>query len=301
MTIPKYEEIMLPLLRHVSDRKEHLMRDIYRVLADFFKLTKDERSELLSSGKQSVFENRVGWARTYLVKAGLLESKRRAYINITDKGIETLDKNLKEINIEYLKNFPEFLEFLKTTKSKETIPPNGNDDTPLEAIESNYQLLKKNLAFELLQKVKNSTPKFFEILVVDLLVKMGYGGTWRDAAKVLGKPGDEGIDGIIKEDKLGLDVIYIQAKKWEGVISRPEIQKFVGALQGQKAIKGIFITTSYFSKEAEEFAAQINSKIILIDGEQLVDFMIENDIGVSKETIYEIKKIDNDYFVEDSF
>jgi restriction system protein len=297
MAIPKYEEIMLPLLKYASDKSQHNIREAYGDLAIKLKLTEDEKSELLPSGTQPLFENRVGWARTYLVKAGLLESKKRSYFNITKRGIETLSKNLNAINIEYLKNFTEFLEFLQATKPKETIDPIKSDSTPFEAIESNFQLIKKNLASELLQKVKESNPKFFEVLVIDLLVKMGYGGTRSDAARVLGKTGDEGIDGIIKEDKLGLDVIYVQAKKWEGSVSRPEIQKFVGALEGQKARKGVFITTSSFSKEARDYASQVNSKVILIDGDQLVEFMVENDIGVSIETVYEIKRIDNDYFI----
>jgi len=297
MSIPKYEEIMLPLLELSSDNKEHHVQEAYARLAEKFGLTEEEREELLPSGTQSLFENRVGWARTYLVKAGLLESKKRGYFNITKRGIDVIKENLEEINSEYLKKYPEFIDFLKSVKT------NGEKDksksTPFEIIGNNFQLIRKNLASELLQKVKESDSKFFENLVVDLLVKMGYGGTKRDAARVIGKSGDGGIDGIIKEDRLGLDVIYIQAKKWEGTVSRPEIQKFVGALEGQKAKKGVFITTSNFSKEAKEYISQINSKVILIDGEQLVDFMIENDIGVSKEMVYEIKKIDIDYFTEE--
>ena len=297
MTIPKYEEIMLPLIKLASDNEEHHVREAYDNLAKRFNLSEKEKKELLPSGLQSIFENRFGWAKTYLVKAGLLESKKRGYFNIIKRGSAVLQENLKEINVEYLKKYPEFLDFQKSVK----IPTSKGktESTPFEIIENNFQLIKSNLANELLQKVKESNPIFFENLVVDLLVKMGYGGSRRDAARVIGKSGDGGIDGIIKEDKLGLDVIYIQAKKWEGGVSRPEIQKFVGALEGQKAKKGIFITTSTFSKEAKDYASQISSKVILIDGEQLVDFMIENDIGVSKEIVYEVKKIDIDYFTED--
>jgi len=297
MTIPKYEEIMLPLIKLASDNKEHHVREAYDNLAKRFNLSEKERKELLPSGLQSIFENRFGWARTYLVKAGLLESKKRGYFNVTKRGSAVLQENLKEINLEYLKKYPEFLDFQKSVRTPSS--KGKTESTPFEIIENNFQLIRSNLANELLQKVKESNPRFFENLVVDLLVKMGYGGTRRDAARVIGKSGDGGIDGIIKEDKLGLDVIYIQAKKWEGVVSRPEIQKFVGALEGQKAKKGIFITTSTFSKEAKDYASQISSKVILIDGEQLIDFMIENDIGVSKEMIYEMKKIDIDYFTEE--
>jgi restriction system protein len=293
MVIPKYLELMLPLLEFAKDGREHQVREAYEYLAEKFELTDEERKELLSSGTQSLFENRVGWARTYLVKAGLLESKKRGYFNITERGLGVLKEGLEEINLEYLKIYPEFMDFLKSVKKDE------DESTPLEIIEENFQLLRKNISDELLQKVKESSPGFFEKLVIDLLVKMGYGGTRKDAAKVIGKSGDGGIDGIINEDRLGLDVIYVQAKKWEATISRPEIQKFVGALEGQKAKKGIFITTSDFSEKAKDYISQINSKVILIDGEQLVDFMIENEIGVSKEVAYEIKKIDTDYFTED--
>lgn len=297
MTIPKYEEIMLPLLKFAKDSSEHHVREAYDNLAKKFNLSEKEREELLPSGTQSLFENRVGWARTYLVKAGLMESKKRGYFNITKRGSAVLQENLKEINLEYMKKYPEFLDFQKSVRTPSS--KDKRESTPFEIIENNFQIIRKNLANELLQKVKESNPRFFENLVVDLLVKMGYGGTRRDAARVIGKSGDGGIDGIIKEDKLGLDVIYIQAKKWEGVVSRPEIQKFVGALEGQKAKKGIFITTSTFSKEAKDYASQISSKVILINGEQLVDSMIENDIGVSKEMVYEMKKIDIDYFTEE--
>jgi len=297
MSIPKYEEIMLPLLELSSDNKEYHVQEAYDKLAKKFGLTEEEREESLPSGAQSLFENRVGWARTYLVKAGLLESKKRGYFNITKRGLDVLKENLEEINSEYLKKYQEFTNFLKSVRTTGT--KEKSKSTPFEIIENNFQLIRKNLANELLQKVKDSDSKFFENLVVDLLVKMGYGGTRKDAARVIGKSGDGGIDGIIKEDRLGLDVIYIQAKKWEGNVSRPEIQKFVGALEGQKAKKGVFITTSNFSKDAKDYISQISSKVILIDGEQLVDFMIENDIGVSKEMIYEIKKIDIDYFTEE--
>lgn len=301
MVIPKYEELMLPLLEFAKDGKVHQVREAYEYLAEKFGLTDKERKELLLSGTQSLFENRVGWARTYLVKAGLLESKKRGYFNITERGLDVLKEGLKEINSEYLKRYSEFMNFLKSVKTSVNATPSKDESesTPFEIIEGNFQLLRKNLANELLQKIKESSPGFFEKLVIDLLVKMGYGGTRKDAAKVIGKSGDGGIDGIINEDRLGLDVIYIQAKKWEATISRPEIQKFVGALEGQKAKKGIFITTSNFSEKAKDYISQINSKVILIDGEQLVDFMIENNIGVSKEVAYEIKRIDMDYFTED--
>ena len=300
--IPDYQSIMLPLLKQVSDKNEHKFRDLIEALAKQFELSDDERKELLPSGQQPIFDNRVGWAKTYLKKAGLLDTPRRATITITERGLDILRKNPTEINVKFLKQFPEFVEF-QTTKREEAseeITEESLSQTPEETLEAAYQKIRKSLAQELINKVMNLPPSFFERLVVELLVKMGYGGSIKDAGKAIGKSGDEGIDGTIKEDKLGLDIIYIQAKKWQfsNVVGRPEIQKFVGALMGQKAKKGVFISTSKFTKEAKEFATNIDSKIVLIDGEQLTQLMIDNDVGVSKVGAYEIKKIDSDYFEE---
>lgn len=297
--IPKYNEIMLPLLKLHIDKKNHSIQESYDYIYNFFKLTEKEKKELLLSGKQTVINNRVGWAKTYLTKAGLLEKTDKSFSRITNSGLDILKEELKEINRKYLlEKFPEFRNFLKSEKKDKDYIKSDEDTTPIEKLENSYNEIRESLANELINVVKKSSPEFFENLVIDLLLKMGYGGSKRDAAEALGKSGDEGIDGIIKEDKLGLDVIYIQAKKWEGVVSRPEIQKFVGALDGQKARKGIFITTSNFSQQALDYASKVNVKIVLIDGETLVNYLIYNDIGVSLETSYEIKKIDTDYFNE---
>jgi restriction system protein len=245
MAIPDYQTVMLPLLDFVSDGKERHIREAVEALAAEFDLNEDERLELLPSGKQPTFNNRVNCASTYMKEAGLVEKPRRGYLKITARGLSVLNAKPKAINSKFLERCPEFIAFReKSGKSIKPKPPQGNgreedEQTPIEAIESAYQTVRNSLVTELLQQIKVCSPEFFERLVVDVLVKMGYGGTRMDAGKAIGKSGDEGIDGIINEDRLGLDVIYIQAKRWDGTVSRPEIQKFVGALQGQKARKGI--------------------------------------------------------------
>ncbi len=301
MSIPDYQSIMLPLLKLASDKKEHSMQDAIECLASLFKVSKDELQELLPSGQQKIFDNRVGWARTYLKKAGLLDSPRRGVFVIAEKGLEVLKSNPPKINVAFLRQYPEFVEFQTVKKGSKEIEDGevSVQQTPEESLEYGYQKLRQALAQDLLGKIKSCSAVFFEKLVVELLVKMGYGGSRRDAGQAIGKSGDEGIDGIIKEDKLGLDVIYIQAKKWDGVVGRPEIMKFVGALQGQHARKGIFITTSYFTDDAVQYARKIDSKIILIDGDELSKLMIDHDIGVAQMASYDIKRIDSDYFSEE--
>jgi restriction system protein len=304
MAIPDFQSIMLPLLKYLEDKKEHHIREAIETLSQQFGLTPEERKTLLASGQQYVFDNRVGWARTYLKKAGLIETTRRGYLKITERGLQVLQENPKEINVRYLMKFPEFVEFRSLKREKEE--PDKEKEagivdllTPEELIENAYQRLRQNLAAELIQRVKECSPSFFEKLVIDLLISMGYGGTRKDAGEAIGRSGDEGIDGIIKEDRLGLDIVYIQAKKWENPVTRPEIQKFAGALLGRKAKKGIFITTSGFTKDAREYAEKIESKIVLIDGETLAQLMIDHNIGVSPVASYTLKKIDNDYFAEE--
>ncbi|OGW39095.1 MAG: restriction endonuclease [Nitrospirae bacterium RBG_13_39_12] len=299
MSIPDYQAVMLPLLKILADEQEHSFRDSIENLAQFFKLSAEERKELLPSGQQKVFDNRIGWARTYLKKAGLMESTRRGFFKITKLGLDALKQNPPEINVKFLEQYPEFIEFKQIRKEKVSSEIEEIDkQSPEDLVVAGYQKIRQELADELLAQIKSCSPEFFEKLLVELLVKMGYGGSRKDAGKAIGKTGDEGIDGIIKEDKLGLDTIYIQAKRWENTVSRPEIQKFAGALQGHRAKKGIFITTSSFSKEALDFVSKIDSKIILIDGEHLTQLMIDYDIGVSKIASYDIKKIDTDYFLD---
>jgi restriction system protein len=301
MSIPDYQKIMLPLLKYSSDGVEHSFREAVEKMATFFEISEDERSELLPSGKQPIFDNRVGWAKTYLTKAHLLELPKRGHLIITKRGINLLKKPPLEITSKFLEQFEEFKKF--TTQKKEPQIDNSHpailsnsDLTPDDILAKTYNELKESIEFEVLEQVKSITPMFFEQLVIDLLVSMGYGGNRQDAARAVGKSGDGGIDGIINEDRLGLDVIYVQAKRWDNIVGRPEIQKFAGALEGQRARKGIFITTSSFTKEAIDFAKNIEKKIILIDGKGLSKLMVEHNIGVSVIGTYEIKKLDLDYF-----
>jgi len=296
---------MLPLLEITGDKKEHTIQKVRDSLAKIFSLSEEERAKILSKSKQKMFDNRVGWARTYLKKAELLVYEPKGYFKITDRGLKVLQEKPSKINVKYLKRFPELLEFIKPPikidhlKDKE-IELILEKKTPEDLLEIGYEKYQEKLFSDLLERIKQCSPEYFERLVVELLVGMGYGGSFEDAGKAIGKSGDEGIDGIIKEDKLGLDVIYLQAKKWtKSPISRPEIQKFAGALLGKKAKKGVFITTSTFSVGAIDYAKNVENKIILIDGEQLTKYMLENGIGVSEIASYKINKIDLDYFAEE--
>ena len=289
---------MLPLLKYAADNNEHKFSDAVEYLSNEFSLTKEEREELLPSKTQDVISNRIGWARTYMKKAGLLEDTRRGYFKITERGQSVLSENLNKITTKYLGKFEEFKAFRDKHIEKETDHDISLsvDETPEEMLENGFAKLSENLVDEVLSKISECSPSFFEHLVIDLLVHMGYGGSFSEAAQVVGKSGDEGIDGIIKEDKLGLDTIYVQAKRWKGVVGRPEIQKFAGALLGQKASKGVFITTSSFTKEAVEYASSVDRKVVLIDGTKLATLMIEHNVGISTVRNFEIKRIDSDYF-----
>lgn len=302
--IPDYQTLMLPVLKSVADGKEHKFREIADSIAKNFGLTEEELGYLLPSGNQSIFDNRVGWAKTYLKKACLIEYKGKGVLKITERGKHVLKDSPQKIDNKFLKQYDEFNEFQNKVNPKEEKQETETDyknQTPEELIETAFHDFQKSLAEELLDKIRNVSPSFFEKLVVALLVKMGYGGSIKDAGQAIGRTGDEGIDGIIKEDKLGLDVIYIQAKRWKenNVIGRPEIQKFVGALAGQGAKKGVFITASSFTKEALDYKPMNDTKVILIDGMKLANLMIEYNLGVAQLHCYELKKLDNDYFDEE--
>lgn len=294
---------MLPLLQLTADQKEHSMQDATDALAVQFELSEKEIMQLLPSARKRIFYDRVGWALTYLKKAGAITAPRRGRFEISQRGLDILKDPPDRISVSFLERFAEFVEF-RTRKSdtdtdEVTHVSDQGTQTPEEAIEVAYQNLRQNLADEILRTIKSCSPAFFERLVIDLLVTMGYGGTRTDAGKAIGKSGDDGIDGIINEDRLGLDVIYIQAKKWENSVGRPEIQKFAGALQGQRAKKGIFITTSTFTKDAQDFAARIDSKITLVDGASICQLMIDYGVGVNPVATFELKRLDSDYFFED--
>lgn len=300
MAIPDYQAFMLPVLQTAGDGRDHTLRDAIETMAQQFGITEAERKELLPSGRQTTLLNRVGWAVTYLKKAMLLEAPKRGIFRITERGRQVLKDAPPAINVAYLNRFEEFRAFrtLRHEKDKPVKPPtNGDSDpTPEEALEAAYQALRDELADELLTQLNSNSSSQFEQTVIDLLVAMGYGGSLEDAGKAIGRSGDEGIDGIIKEDRLGLDVIYVQAKRWDNTVGRPEIQKFAGALQGQRARKGVFITTSEFSAEAHDYVSRIETKIVLIDGRRLTHFMIDHNIGVTPTGVYEVKRLDSDYF-----
>ncbi len=295
---------MLPLLELAADGNEHSMQDARDQLAQKFGVTEEEQNTLLPSGRQPVFSNRVGWAKSYLTQAGALDASRRGFFRIAERGRGILREKPQRITVKFLERFPEFIEFrAPQAKHEEELSAGSNiaedKQTPEEMLDAAYQRLRQDTAAELLLRVKKSSSAFFEHLVVELLLKMGYGGSLKEAGSAIGRSGDEGIDGIIKEDRLGLDVIYLQAKKWEGTVGRPEIQKFVGALHGKRAKKGVFITTGAFSSEAIEYVGNIDPKVVLIDGRQLADFMIDFGLGVTESSNYQVKRIDSDYFGEE--
>ena len=303
MAVPDFQSFMLPLLKAVSDGKEYNLSEVVDKLAEQFQLSNEDKKELLPSGRKTRVDDRAGWAQTYLRKAGLLERTGRGKFRVTERGLDVLKSNPDKINIKFLRQYPEFVEFQNL--SRQSAKPDAEaeneilDETPEETLESGYQNLRRNLAQELLDRVKKCSPRFFESLVVDLLVAMGYGGSRKDAGQAVGQSGDGGVDGIIKEDRLGLDVVYIQAKRWEGTVGRPAVQAFAGSLEGQRARKGVLITTSQFSQDAKDYVSRIEKKIVLIDGEQLAQLMIDHGIGVAEVATYTVKKMDLDYFGEE--
>jgi restriction system protein len=299
---------MLPLLKFSSDQKGHHVREMIDYLAGEFQLSAEEKRRLLPSGNDIIFDNKVKWSRLYIGKAGLLESTKTGYWKITKRGLQVLSQNPPKIDVKFLEQFPEYREWRKTTSRETKGETTGKvkvveEKTPEEDVEYGCQQMRNELVQRLLIRIKNASPKFFETLVVELLVKMGYGGSKKDAkdaGAVVGGSGDEGIDGVIKQDRLGLDVIYIQAKRWENTtVSGSELQKFVGALEEKRANKGVFITTSNFTKSANECVEKIGKQVVLIDGEELAKLMIDYDIGVSRVKAYEIKRLDSDYFTEE--
>ncbi len=301
MSVPKYNELMLPLLQYASDGEEHHVRNASEAIAEHLQLTEDQLTELIPSGKQTRYYNRIHWAKSHLLKAGLLESTGRGFFKITQRGYEELASNPSEITNEDLRKYSEYIEFLSpnvniaisdlTVESEEVV-------TPDERMDATYTQLRKGLIDDLLETVISVSPAFFERVVVDLLLAMGYGGAL-DSGETIGRSGDGGVDGIIREDKLGLDSIYIQAKRYAASngVGRPEIQGFVGSLMGLGANKGVFITTSYFSQQAIQYAQSLqNLKVILIDGDELAKLMIEHNVGVSVQKTYVIKQVDENYF-----
>ena len=300
MPIPPYQDIFVPLLNIVSDGRVHSVAELLEPLADQFKLTVEERNELLPSGKQATFHNRLGWAKTYLTKALILESVGRGRFQITDRGRELNSKGLTQINSQVLRAYDEFRMFTSQGDSIESGVPDDSTtsgvQTPEEILAIAYQNMRSQLAGDLIQKVMGCSPAFFEGLVLDLLLAMGYGGSRREAATAVGRSSDGGIDGIINEDRLGLDAVYIQAKRWQGGVGSPVVRDFVGSLVGHSANKGVLITTSYFTTEAKQFAAKVPQKVVLIDGPRLAELMTDFGIGVQIVDTYVHKRVDEGYF-----
>jgi len=287
------------MLQMASDGGVWSVADARKELAKHFQLTEEEIEELLPSGRQARFANRVAWAKVYLERGAWLSSPERAHFQITDRGREVLQNPPEEISVKFLSQYPEFQEFRsRSSKNSEDESEEVDSDTPEETLESSYLTIRKNLASEVLERVMACTPRFFEHLVVDLLLNMGYGRAGGGSGERVGQSGDEGIDGIISEDRLGLEMVYLQAKRWEGTVGRPEIQKFFGALHGKRARKGVFITTGSFSADAAAYVQTIDPKVALVDGEQLAEYMIDFGLGVSLARAYEVKRIDTDYFEE---
>lgn len=306
MPIPDYQTLMLPLLLLTKDGKEHTLAQAAEAIAQQFSLSEAERNEMLPSGGQLKIFSRIGWSRTYMAKAGLIETVSRGKFRVTPRGLSLLSTNPQKIDVSLLNQYPEFVAFrtgtAPTKSNSDTIGEvdlNAAQQTPQELLESSYQTLHRQIADDLLEKISKASPRFFEKLVVDLLVAMGYGGSRKDAGRAIGKSGDDGIDGIIKEDRLGLDAVYVQAKRWKATVGRPDVQSFAGSLEGHRARKGVFITTSQFSGDAKEYVTRIEKKIILIDGEQLANLSIEFGIGVEPITTYKVQRIDADYFEEE--
>src|SRR5450759_1011638 len=292
MPIPDYQLLMLPVLRFAGDRKEHSVSEFRQRVAAEFNLSEQELAERLASDSQTVFANRIGWAVQYLKAAVTLESVKRGVYQLSDRGLALM-------TVKTLRQFPEFMEFHEKASAPSaatTAPASETKATPEESLEQSYQTLREALAIELLGTIKNGTPAAFEKIVVDLLVAMGYGGSVEDAGKVVGKSGDGGIDGIIKQDKLGLDFLYVQAKRWKDVVGSPEVMKFSGSLTKKHANRGVFITTSFFSKDALEYIEEMPQRIILIDGRRLASLMIEHNVGVAPAKTYTLKRLDQDYF-----
>jgi len=304
MAIPDFQSVMRPVLEAVRDGEAHALADVRESVKEAFELSDEERKARLPSGNQTVINNRVGWSRTYLNKAGLLTIPERGMVQITDRGRDALIKGPERISVSWLKQFPEFHDFHShkpkpVSASSEAVENDLEEATPDEQLASAHQSLMESLADEVLDSIRKASPSFFEKLVVDLMISMGYGGSRKEAGQATQATNDDGIDGIIKEDKLGLDTIYLQAKRWTNTVHRPEIDKFIGALTRQRARKGVFLTTSDFSSGARDAAAGLDMKVVLIDGRELAQLMIENNLGVNVKDVYEVKQVDIDYFVEE--
>jgi restriction system protein len=309
IAIPDYQTLMLPLLRASTDGEKRIA-DVADRIADEVGLTSEERMALLPSGRQRLLHNRLHWSKFYMSKAGLIASPSRGRFTATQEARKLLATNPDRINVALLMQYPSFREWYKsqgerTSDAAEAIAdakaPTAGTVTPEEQIENAYQAVLSVLRTDLLERIAQNSPSFFEQLIVDLLVAMGYGGSHKSAASQLGQSGDGGVDGVINEDRLGLDRVYVQAKRYAkgNTVGRPEIQAFVGSLVGLGATKGVFVTTSAFSPQARDFVKHLSQRVILVDGESLSDLMIEHKVGVRTSRAIEFKRLDEDFFSED--
>lgn len=303
MPVPLFNDFIGPFLKFAADGKSHSLEEARSFLKHHFKLSDTEAQEKTRSGKRPKFVDRVQWARTYLAMAGCLEAPSRGVFSITKRGQELFKQKGLSASIDDLRGFQEFLAFQapqeQNRKAKKEVPVSSESLTPEERIEHSYEVYLGFLKADLLQKVRSCSPSFFESLVVELVVAMGYGGSI-DAAKTVGRTGDGGIDGLINQDKLGLDTVYIQAKRWTGTVGRPEVSSFVGSLSAFKARKGIVITSGGFSEQARSYVQSIKEKVILIDGNDLVSLLIDHNIGVTPVKAIALKRLSLDYFDEES-
>jgi len=304
MPVPDFQAVMLPFLEVLSDGQERSMRDMVELLASRFSLTEEERLEMLPSGQSKVFNNRVGWAKTHLKNAGLVDNPTRGRVRISAAGREAFGRNPEWIDMKFLRQFDGYRKFIGELKDEETDGTSGDQvqkdsqSTPLELFETSFSTLRAALAEDLLSRLIECSPQFFEQIVVKLLHAMGYGGQFGEG-RVTNYSHDGGIDGVINEDKLGLDVVCVQAKRWQGTVSRPTIQSFVGSMDMIRAKKGVVITTSDFSRDAVEFVDRIEGKrVVLINGKHLAQLMIDHDVGVSTTGTYKLKEVSNDFFEE---
>jgi restriction system protein len=301
MSVPSFQQLMLPTLKTIGQRYDEIsIAGLEEEIGKALRITPEERQVMLPSGNQTLFGNRLNWARSYLSKAGLIELPRRGYCRATDRGRELLAEGLIEIDLGLLERYPEFVAWRSHSKVAEVVEDLGPRENAEAMIASSFELLNAELGREIVERVHSFSPAFFERLIIDLLVRMGYGGGRAEMGRALGRVGDGGVDGVIKEDELGLDVVYVQAKRLDpdnGVPLR-EVRDFVGGLEGHRATRGVLVTTSYFPSTAYDFITRVSKRVVLIDGQELANLMIRHRVGVRVKDVYEVRKIDENYFAE---
>ena len=301
MSVPTYMQMMLPVLQTIGGRDDEIsVTGLEDEVVKAFNISPKERQRMLPRGHQTVVSNRLNWARSYLFKAGLIELPRRGYCRATERGRKLLAEGVCKIDLGVLERYPEFVAWHAHQKPHERAKEKAEKEIPEELIASSFELINAELARSLVERVHSFTPAFFERLIIDLLVRMGYGGGRLEMGRALGRSGDGGVDGVIKEDELGLDVVYVQAKRLDPSLPVPvrEVRDFVGGLEGHRATKGVFVTTSYFPSTAYDFVTRVSKRVVLIDGQELASLMIRHRVGVRIKDVYEVRKIDENYFVE---